>query len=168
MMKKVAPFTTSRVLNAPRALVYQAQTEVAHLQKWLSPAGFNTIHADMDFRVGGTYHYGLEGPGGMQMWGLQTFREIVPNEKVVLIQSFSDKNRGLTRHPMSPDWPLEMLATTTFEDAGNGKTRITISWEPYNADDAGIAAFDGARSGMEGGFAGSLAKLEAHLASLQA
>lgn len=103
----------------------------------------------------------------MQMWGLQTFREIVPNEKVVLIQSFSDKDRGLTRHPMSPDWPLEMISTTTFEDAGEGKTRITISWVPYNSDDAGIAAFDGARSSMEGGFAGSLAKLEAHLASLQ-
>lgn len=167
-MKKVAPFTTSRVLNAPRALVYKVQTEVAHLEKWLSPAGFKTIHAEMDFKVGGTYHYGLEGPGGMQMWGLQKFREIVPNEKVVLIQSFSDKNRGLTRHPMSADWPLEMLSTTTFEDAGEGKTRITISWEPYNADEAGIAAFDGARSGMEGGFAGTFAKLEAHLASLQA
>ncbi len=166
-MKKVAPFTTSRVLNAPRALVYKAQTEVAHLEKWLSPAGFKTIHAEMDFKVGGTYHYGLEGPGGMQMWGLQTFREIVPNEKVVLIQSFSDKDRGLTRHPMSADWPLEMLSTTTFVDAGEGKTRITISWEPYNSDEAGIAAFDSARSGMEGGFAGSLAKLEAHLASLQ-
>ena len=166
-MKKVAPFTTSRVLNAPRALVYKAQTEVAHLEKWLSPPGFRTIHAEMDFKVGGTYHYGLEGPGGMQMWGLQTFREIVPHEKVVLIQSFSDKDRGLTRHPMSADWPLEMLSTTTFEDAGENKTRITISFEPYNADDAGIAAFEGARSSMEGGFAGSLAKLEAHLASLQ-
>jgi len=117
-MKKVAPFTTSRVLNAPRALVYKVQTEVAHLEKWLSPAGFRTIHAEMNFKVGGTYHYGLEGPGGMQMWGLQTFREIVPNERVVLIQSFSDKDRGLTRHPMSADWPLEMLSTTTFQDAG--------------------------------------------------
>lgn len=166
-MKKVAPFTTSRVLNAPRALVYKVQTEVAHLEKWLSPEGFKTIQADMDFRVGGTYHYGLEGPGGMQMWGLQTFREIVPNEKVVLIQSFSDKNRGLTRHPMSPEWPLEMISTTTFEDAGPGKTRITISWEPYNSDDAGVETFDQARPSMEGGFAGTLAKLEAHLASLQ-
>ena len=166
-MKKIAPFTTSRVLNAPRALVYKVQTEVEHLEKWLSPAGFKTIHAEMDFRVGGTYHYGLEGPGGMQMWGLQTFREIVPNAKVVLIQSFSDKDRGLTRHPMSPDWPLEALSTTTFEDAGEGKTRITISWEPYNADEAGINAFDGARDSMEGGFAGTLAKLEAYLASLQ-
>ena len=166
-MKKTAPFATSRVLNAPRALVYKVQTEVAHLEQWLSPAGFKTIQAAMDFKVGGTYHYGLEGPGGMQMWGLQTFREIVPNEKVVLIQSFSDKDRGLTRHPMSPEWPLEMISTTTFEDAGPGKTRITISWEPYNADEAGIATFDEGRKSMEGGFAGTLDKLDAYLVSLQ-
>jgi uncharacterized protein YndB with AHSA1/START domain len=166
-MTKVAPFTISRVFDAPRALVYKVQTEAQHLEKWLSPEGFKTIHAAMNFRVGGTYHYGLEGPGGMQMWGKQTFREIVPNEKIVLIQSFSDKDGGITRHPMSPDWPREMLATTTFEDAGDGKTRLTITWEPYNSDDAGNAAFDTARASMEGGFGGTFRKLEAYLADLQ-
>ena len=166
-MTKVAPFTISRVFNAPRALVYKVQTEAQHLEKWLSPEGFKTIHAAMNFKVGGTYHYGLEGLGGMQMWGKQTFREIVPNEKIVLIQSFSDKDGGITRHPMSPDWPREMLVTTTFEDAGDGKTRLTITWEPYNSDDAGNAAFDTARASMEGGFGGTFRKLEAYLADLQ-
>lgn len=161
------PFSISRVVKAPVALVYKVQTEAAHLQKWLSPEGFKTIHADMDFRVGGTYHYGLEGPGGMQMWGLQTFREIVPNQKIVLIQSFSDKDGGVTRHPRAADWPLEMLATTTFEDAGDGKTRIIITWQPYNSDEAGQAAFDKGRTGMEHGFSGTFAKLEAYLESLQ-
>src|SRR5664279_4147776 len=103
-MNPAAPFSITRVVQAPVALVYKVQTESAHLEKWLSPEGFKTIHAAMDFRVGGTYHYGLEGPGGMHMWGLQTFREIVPNEKIVLIQSFSDKDGGLARHPMAPDW----------------------------------------------------------------
>src|SRR6218665_3133607 len=54
--------------------------------------GFKTIHAAMDFRVGGTYHYGLERADGMQMWGKQVFREIVPNERLTSIQSFSDKD----------------------------------------------------------------------------
>ena len=94
-----AAFSISRDLKAPRALVYEVQTDAKHLANWLSPEGFKTIHAKMDFRVGGTYHYGLEGPDGMQMWGLQRFREIVPNEKIVLVQSFSDKDGGLARHP---------------------------------------------------------------------
>ena len=167
-MSDVAAFSISRDLKAPRALVYQVQTDPKHLANWLSPEGFKTIHAAMDFRVGGTYHYGLEGPDGMQMWGLQKFREIVPNEKIVLIQSFSDQHGGLARHPMSPDWPLEMLSSTTFEEIDPRTTRLTISWRPYNSDEAGIRAFEAGRPSMTGGFGGVLAKLEAYLEQLQA
>jgi uncharacterized protein YndB with AHSA1/START domain len=160
-------FSISRDLKAPRALVYEVQTDAKHMANWLSPEGFKTIYAAMDFRVGGSYHYGLEGPDGMQMWGLQKFREITPNEKIVLIQSFSDKDGGLARHPLSPDWPLELLSTTTFEDIGPGTTRITISWRPYNSDEAGVRAFEAGRASMTNGFSGVLAKLEAYLARLQ-
>jgi uncharacterized protein YndB with AHSA1/START domain len=166
-MPQVAPFSISRVLDAPQALVFQVNTDPDHLANWLSPEGFRTIHAAMDFRVGGSYHYGLEGPGGMQMWGKQTFREIVPNEKLVYVQSFSNKDGGLTRHPMSPDWPMEMLATQTFEALEGGKTRVTISWAPHNSDAAGEAAFEAGRPGMNQGFGGTLAKLEEYLAKLQ-
>ena len=166
-MLETEAFSISRDLNAPRALVYEVQTDAKHLANWLSPEGFKTTHADMDFRVGGRYHYCQEGPGGLELWGLQRFREIVPNEKIVLIQSFSDKDGGVTRNPMASEWPLEMLATTTFEDIGRGMTRITISWRPYKSDEAGIRAFDAGRASMTGGFSGVFQKLEAYLAQLQ-
>ena len=166
-MSNVQPYSISRVLNAPRALVFQASTDVGHLSKWLSPGGFKNIHANGEIKVGGIYHYGIQGPDGSQMWGKQRYLEIVPHEKIVLIQSFSDKDGGLTRHPFAPAWPLEMLATTTFEDAGPGKTKMTVTWAPHDSDEAGDAAFDGARSGMDQGFAGSFANLEAHLAATE-
>jgi len=166
-MPDLAPFTISRVLNAPRELVYQVHTEVKHLAQWMSPQGFESIKAAQDFRVGGTHHYGLKGPGGMEMWGKQVYLEIVPNEKIVLLQSFSDKDGGLGRHPMAATWPLEMLTTTTFEDLGGGKCKVTVTFLPYKSDDAGRAAFDGARPGMTGGFEGTFRKLEGYLATLQ-
>ena len=55
-MSDTAPFTIARDLKAPRALVWQVQTEAQHIANWWSPEGFRMIHADMDFRVGGTYH----------------------------------------------------------------------------------------------------------------
>ena len=167
-MSKAAPFSISRVLDAPQALVFAVNTDPAHIANWLSPEGFHTIHATMDFRVGGSYHYGIEGPGGMRMWGKQTYLDITPVEKLVFIQSFSDKEGGLTRHPMSPDWPLEMLATTTFESVTPNKTKVTITWQPHNADAAGEAAFDAGRPGMTQGFGGTFGKLEAYLAELRA
>lgn len=67
---------------------------------------------------------------------------------------------------MATSWPLEMLATTLFEDAGPGKTKVTLRWLPYNAGQAGVSTFDGARAGMEQGFSGMWGKLESYLAKL--
>lgn len=166
MTQSVVPFSISRVFNAPRDLVFKVHTDVNHLSKWMSPEGFKTIQSSMDLQVGGIYHYGLEGQNGMQMWGKQVFREIVPNERLSYIQSFSDENGGNTRHPMSPTWPLEMLATTVFEEIDESHTRVIITWQPWNSDDIGNSTFDEARSGMEQGFSGTFAKLESYLNSL--
>ena len=165
-MQPVTPFVLSREFRAPRALLWQVQTQAEHLQNWLSPEGFHTIHADMDFRVGGRYFYGIEGPNGLQMWGLQQFLEIVPERKIVHLQSFSNKEGGLGRHPMAATWPAYMHVTATYQDSPDG-TVYSISWQPHESDDAGIATFDGSRPGMQAGFAGTFAKLDAYLSQLQ-
>jgi len=165
-MTQAAPFSISRVFAAPRALVYEVHTKPEHLAHWMGPAGFETIGCTLDFRVGGQYHYGLRGPNGMEMWGRQSYREIVPGERLVYLQSFSTPEGGVSRHPMSPTWPLEMLATITFEDVGPAQTRVTVSWHPYNSDDEGNATFNAARAGMTGGFTGTFARLDEYLTTL--
>ena len=161
------PFTISHGFKAPRALVYTVHTESRHLGQWSGPAGFEPIYSSLDLRVGGRNHYGLAGPGGTQMWGLQVYQEIERDRRLVCLQSFSDASGGLTRHPMAATWPLEMLSSTNFDDAAPGETLLTIRWQPFNADETSIATFDAARAGMAQGFAGSFKKLEAYLAQLQ-
>lgn len=163
----LSPFVITREFRAPRALLWRVQTQAQHLQHWLSPEGFHAIHADMDFRVGGRYHYGIEGPNGLQMWGLQQFLDIEPERKIVHLQSFSTPKGGLGRHPMAPAWPAYMHVTSTWEDCANDGTMQFISWLPHESDDAGIATFDAARAGMHAGFAGTFAKLDAYLLKLQ-
>lgn len=168
MTNQVEPFSISRVFDAPQVLVFQAYTDVSHLARWGSPTGFKVIHAELDLRVGGSYHYGLRGADGSEMWGKQVYREIVAPQKLVFVQSFSNPEGGLARHPMAPTWPLEMLATTTFEDIGDGKTKLTINWKPLDTDEAALATFDAARAGMSQGWAGTFANLEAHLTATDA
>ena len=168
MSQAAAPFSISRIFKAPLALVFKVHTEAAHLEKWWSPKGFKTIHTSIDYRVGGAHHYGNEGPDGVQIWGKQVFREIEPNERLTCIQSFSDKDGGITRHPMSATWPLELLATTVFEDIDSANTKVTLTWQPWNSDDVGNSTFDAARSGMEQGIGGTFAKLDAYLKTIQA
>ncbi len=159
------PFIISRVLNAPRALVWKAWTDPEELKLWFGPKGFTMPVCTMEFRPGGVFHYCLRGPNGAEMWGKWVFKEITPPEKIVLVNSFSDAAGNLTRHPMAPMWPAESLSTTTFVEQ-DGKTTLTLEWRPYNASAEESAFFDGAHDGMRGGWGGTFAQLEEYLAKI--
>jgi uncharacterized protein YndB with AHSA1/START domain len=151
------------VLDAPRELVWKAWTERDRMMRWFGPKGFTMTAADLDFRPGGVFHYCLRGPDGREMWGKFVYREIVPPERIVLVNSFSDANGGLTRHPMSPTWPREMLTTTTFAEQA-GRTTVTIRWSPLNATEAERQTFDASHAGMRTGWTGTFDQLAEYLA----
>lgn len=157
-------FVISRVFDAPRDLVWQAFTQPERMKEWWGPKGCKVVAAKMDLRVGGTYHYGMETPDGKVMWGKFTYREVTPQERLVFINSFSDEKGGLTRHPLSPSWPLEMLSTFTFEEQPGGKTKFTIRWSPYNAAAEEQKTFDAGHGSMTQGWGGTLDQLAAYLA----
>ena len=94
-------FVMSRVFDAPRALLWQCFTDPERMKHWWGPKGFTVLSSKMDLRVGGSYHYGMHAPNGAAMWGLFKYRESVPQEKLVFINSFSDEACGITRHPGS-------------------------------------------------------------------
>jgi uncharacterized protein YndB with AHSA1/START domain len=157
-------FVISRVLDAPRDLVWKAFTEAERMKQWWGPKGFTVIASKMDLRVGGTYHYGMKAPDGTPMWGKFVFREIVPTERMVFINSFSDEAGGTTRHPGHASWPLEMLSSFTFEDVPGDKTRFTVRWAPHNATADECKTFDEGRDSMRMGWTGTMEQLEAYLA----
>ena len=155
-------FIISRTFDAPRELVWKAFTDPEHLKHWWGPRGFTVRAAKMDFRAGGSYHYCMRSPDGRDMWGKFVYREILTPERIVFINSFSDENGGLTRHPMSPTWPLEMLSTLTFAEQ-QGTTTLTIRWSPYNANEAERKTFEDGRQGMYQGWTGTLDQLDDYL-----
>jgi uncharacterized protein YndB with AHSA1/START domain len=156
------PFIISRTFNAPRDLVWKAWTEREHMQ-WWGPKGVSIHHAKLDLRPGGTFHYGMKTPEGREMWGKWVIREIVKPERLVFVNSFSDADGGLTRHPMSPHWPLELLSTVTFVAQGD-KTLLTIQWLPLNATDIERKTFDEGHESMKNVWGGTLDRLTEHLA----
>jgi uncharacterized protein YndB with AHSA1/START domain len=157
-------FVLTRVFDVPRDLVWKAFTELDRMKQWWGPKGFKVIASKMDLRPGGTYHYGMQAPDGKTMWGRFVYREIAPPEKLVFINSFSDEKGGITRHPMSPTWPLEMLSVFTFEDLG-GKTRFTIRWAPHNATEEERKTFNFSHDSMKQGWGGTMEQLAAYLAT---
>jgi uncharacterized protein YndB with AHSA1/START domain len=114
-------FVISRVFDAPRGLLWKCFTEPERMAQWWGAAGVKIVKSQMDLRVGGIYHYGMQNPDGQVMWCRQVFREITPPDRIVLINSFSDEAGGLGRHPLAPQWPLQIRTTYTFEDTPGGK-----------------------------------------------
>jgi len=160
--RTVKPFIISRVFDAPRDFVFKTWTESEHMA-WWGPKGVTISHAKMELRPAGIFHYSMTTPDGNVMWGRWVLREIARPERLVFVNSFSDESGGVTRHPMSPFWPEEILSTITFEDE-NGKTGVTIEWLPINASEAECRTFDAGRESMQNGWSGSLDRLTVYLA----
>lgn len=164
-MNRADEFVISRVFNAPRNIVYHAWSDPNELQKWFGPKDASTFYSKGDVKPGGTYHYGMRVPALGEVWGRWVFREIVPPERLVWVNSFSDKDGGVTRHPMAPTWPAELLTTVTFEDEG-GKTRVTVSWIPIDASEEERNTFVAAKASMQGGWTGTFDRCDEYLSSL--
>jgi uncharacterized protein YndB with AHSA1/START domain len=160
-------FVISRTFDAPRSLVWEVYTDRDHLMQWFGPKGFPMTHADLDFRIGGVFHYCLRMPDGHEMWGKWTFREIVEPEKLSVIVAFSDAAGGITRHPMNPDWPRETLGVTTF-DEHDDKTTVTVNWTVFNGTDAERELFAQSHDSMRMGWGGTFEQLEGYLAKMRA
>ena len=159
-------FVISRVFDAPRELVWKAWTEREALMAWFGPKGVSISRCTLDLRVGGVFHYCMRTPDGKDMWGKWIFREVSPPDRLVFIASFSDEAGGITRHPMAPDWPREMISTITFaEHAGKGRgTVVTVRWNAINAGETERQVFDGSHGSMQQGWTGTFEKLVAYLA----
>jgi uncharacterized protein YndB with AHSA1/START domain len=158
------PFTISRIYAAPRPLVFSCFTEVERMRHWWGPKGAEIVSSQMDFRVGGTYHYAMKPMNGDVMWGRFFYTEIVVPERIVLVSAFSNAAGGITRAPFfDGKWPLEMLSTFSFRETPNGGTELTISWAPLGATAEEEAVFDANRPSMTGGWTGSLDRLGDYL-----
>ena len=96
----------SRVIGAPRELVFEAFTQVRHLSRWWGPEGFTTTTRSFEFRVGGAWDFVMHGPDGTDYQEWITWREIVPPERIALL------------HGESRDDPNAFESVLTFEPAG--------------------------------------------------
>jgi uncharacterized protein YndB with AHSA1/START domain len=75
----------SRVIRAPRELVFEAFTEVRHLSQWWGPEGFTTTTRAFEFRVGGEWDFVMHGPDGTDYQDWITFTAIVPPERIAML-----------------------------------------------------------------------------------
>jgi uncharacterized protein YndB with AHSA1/START domain len=103
----------TRVLDAPRNLVFKVWTEREHAMRWWGPRDFTTTELEMDLTPGGAWRAIMRSPEGRKYPQHGVFREIVAPSRLVFTFIWDDE----------PD--RETLVTITFDDRG-GKTEMTF------------------------------------------
>lgn len=136
-----------RDFDAAPDRVYRAWTDPDLVVRWLGPTSIETRIESWDARTGGSYRYSAwrDGQEIARFYG--SFHELRPNERMVQTFTWEGAPDGVS------------LDTMTFEDLGEGRTRLTSLSvvESMEARDAIIA------SGMETGVVEGYEKLDALL-----
>jgi uncharacterized protein YndB with AHSA1/START domain len=139
----------TRVVDAPRKVVFAAHTEPRHLQRWLlGPEGWTMPVCEFDARPGGAWRYVWRKADGSEMAMSGIVREFAPPERVVHTERWG------------PEWPETVNTTVFTESEGRTTITLTIAYPSKEARDAAI------QTGMKGGMDQSYDRLDVLLRSL--
>ena len=114
----------TRVLDAPRSLVFKAWTDRDHLAHWFGPRSFELTFCKMDLRPGGSYRFGMHSAEGIDHWLQGTYQEIVEPEKLVCTYAWADANGNATR-------PETVLALTLWTKSSPNRISPKLQWRAY-------------------------------------
>jgi uncharacterized protein YndB with AHSA1/START domain len=143
----------TREFDAPKHLVYRAYTEPDLIARWWSGERGKVTNVDVDLRIGGTWRYVMVANEGFEVAFHGEFREIVPNERLVMTEVYEMPDDD----PMAgtPEAEEGVLNVVTFTEV-DGRTTLTTVTECHTKE-VRAAIID---SGMEGGMQEAMDRLE--------
>jgi len=138
--------TLTRVLKAPRALVWQAWTDPKMLKEWWGPENFTNPVVEGDIREGGVLHITMHGPKDtpfdMDFPMIKRYREIVPGKKLVF-----------ENEPIGPGGErlIDGRTTVTFSDHPDG-TLMEMTTVARALAPMAVAMLEGMQAGWSQSF----------------
>jgi uncharacterized protein YndB with AHSA1/START domain len=124
-----------RVVDAPRELVWEAWTQVEHLERWWGQDGVTTTTLEFDMRPGGLWRFVMHGPDGVDYKIRLVFRDVTPPDRLTYVHD----DEGAGQVP-------EFFTTVTLEDV-DGETRVTMRSEFASKAERDRVWEDGAKEG---------------------
>jgi uncharacterized protein YndB with AHSA1/START domain len=133
----------TRILDAPRELVFKAGTNPDLIPQWWGPKRFTTAVEMMDVKPGGFWRFHQHDQDGNEYSFHGVYREIVPPEREVHTFEFE----GMPGHVI--------LETSLFEEF-EGKTKLTVT-DLFQTNEDRDGMFN---TGMKEGATESMDRLE--------
>lgn len=139
----------TRVIEAPRRLVFDAWTDTEHLPHWmLGPSGWTMPVCEIDLRTGGAWRCVWRRADGTEMEIRGVYREIAPPERLVSTESWGG------------DWPDTLNTLILAEEDGKTTITNTVLYPSKEARDAAL------QTGMKDGVSASYDRLAAYVSTM--
>ena len=142
----------SRLIDAPRSLVYAAWTDPEQIQVWFGPEGFGIETHQIDLRPGGVWRFDMVAPDGTRYGNRMVFLRL-EEPSLIEVEHGADQD----------DDPGKFRMLLTFDEQSNGKTVLTLrQMHPSKAQREGAIGFGAVEYGGQ-----TLEKLARHLARIR-
>ena len=142
----------SRLIDAPRSLVYAAWTDPEQIQVWFGPEGFGIETHQIDLRPGGVWRFDMVAPDGTRYGNRMVFLRL-EEPSLIEVEHGADQD----------DDPGRFRMLLTFDEQSNGKTVLTLrQMHPSKAQREGAIGFGAVEYGGQ-----TLEKLARHLARIR-
>ncbi len=116
----------TRIIDAPRALVWRCWTEPQLLKQWHCPKPWRVSEVKQDIRPGGASFMIFSGPDGEEQRLPGQFLEVVERKRLVFTDAFVGDWAPGAATPF-------MVGFVELEDAGDGKTRMVWGARHWSA-----------------------------------
>jgi uncharacterized protein YndB with AHSA1/START domain len=140
--------TITRIIDAPRALVFRMWTDPEHVAQWWGPNGFTNPVCELDVRPGGSIRIVMRAPDGTEYPMTGVFQEIAEPDRLVFTNIAVDQDGNHV---------LEGLTSVSFTEHG-GKTKLILQTRAVALMTHAVRMLEG----MEAGWTQSIDRLQAH------
>jgi uncharacterized protein YndB with AHSA1/START domain len=122
MMAEDLDLVLERTIDAPRELVWKAQTRSEHLKQWFAPRPYEISECELDLRPGGIFRIRMTGPNGFDTGhgNAGCVLEVVDGERFSWTSALGPGYRPAEMGEGCESFP--MTAIITLADAGDGRT----------------------------------------------
>jgi uncharacterized protein YndB with AHSA1/START domain len=139
----------TRVVDAPRRLVFEAYTNPEHVPHWmLGPEGWTMPVCEIDLRPGGAWRFVWRRSNGKEMEMRGVYKEVKAPERLVHTESWG------------ADWPETINTLVLSEKDGRTTISQTVLYPSTKARDAAL------ETGMKDGVSVSMDRLEKYLRTM--
>ncbi|MGH3980466.1 MAG: SRPBCC family protein [Pseudonocardiaceae bacterium] len=139
----------TRVVDAPRRLVWDAWTNPEHVPHWmLGPIGWTMPVCEIDLRPGGEWHFVWRRFDGTEMGMRGVYQEVTPPERLVSTESWGD------------EWPETLNTLILSEEDSKTTMTQTMLYPSKEARDAAL------QTGMQEGASETFDRLDEYLPTM--